>query len=158
MGSDINPEALRRFETFGGEGAGLDRVMEESQVVVATSGKPELIAPEQVREGQIILALSNPYPEIRPELAREAGARFAADGRSVNNALGFPGIFRGALQARARRINDSMKIVAADTIAEFAPPGELVQNLLDADVHHAVADAVADAARESGATSVSAAT
>ena len=158
MGSDINPEAVRRFEALGGEGAGLDRVLQESQVVIATSGKPNLIAPEQVRPDQIILALSNPNPEIRPERAREAGARFAADGRSVNNALGFPGIFRGALQARARRINDAMKIAAAEAIAEFAEPGELVPNLLDTDVHHAVAEAVENAARESSATSVSEAT
>lgn len=126
MGSDINPEVVLRFEALGGAGAGLDRVMEESQVVIATSGKPDLIRPEQVREGRIILALSNPKPEIRPE--------------------------------RARRINDSMKIAAAETIAEFAPAGELVPNLLDPDVHHAVAEAVERAARESGANSVSEAT
>ena len=71
----------------------------------------------------------------------------------MNNALGFPGIFRGALQARARRINDAMKVAAAEAIAEFAEPGELVPNLLSVDVHHAVSDAVEQAARESAATS-----
>jgi malate dehydrogenase (oxaloacetate-decarboxylating) len=101
-----------------------------------------------VREGQIIFAISNPVPEITPQLALAAGAAFAVDGRSVNNALGFPGIFRGALDARTRRISDAMKIAAARTIAQFAEPGELVPALLHPDVHHAVAEAVQDAARE----------
>ena len=96
----------------------------------------------------MILALSNPDPEIQPSLALRAGAAFAADGRSVNNALGFPGIFRGALAARARRIDDPMKIAAAETIAGYAEPGELVPGLLDPDVHLAVADAVEQAASE----------
>ena len=52
-----------------------------------------------IRAGQVILALTNPDPEIEPEAAEAAGAAFAADGRSVNNVLGYPGIFRGALQA-----------------------------------------------------------
>ncbi|MEE9282216.1 MAG: malic enzyme-like NAD(P)-binding protein [Myxococcota bacterium] len=153
VGSDTNPEALRRLERLGGESLRLERVMEESQVVIATTGRPGLISPELVRKDQILLALSNPSPEIEPQVAREAGARFAADGRSLNNALGFPGIFRGALQARARRINDAMKVAAAEAIAEFAEPGELVPSLLSVDVHHAVSDAVEQAARESGATS-----
>jgi malate dehydrogenase (oxaloacetate-decarboxylating) len=99
-----------------------------------------------------VLALSNPVPEIDPQLAREAGAVFAADGRAVNNALGFPGLFRGTLEARARRINDAMKIAAARVIAQFAEAGELVPSILNLDVHHAVAEAVAEAALTSGAT------
>jgi malate dehydrogenase (oxaloacetate-decarboxylating) len=70
----------------------------------------------------------------------------------VNNALGFPGLFRGALTARARRIDDAMKIAAAKTIAQFAEAGELVPSILHPDVHHAVAEAVEEAARASGAT------
>jgi len=58
-----------------------------------------------VRAGQVILALSNPDAEIKPQQAMEAGASFAADGKSINNALAFPGIFRGALDAQALRIN-----------------------------------------------------
>lgn len=152
LGTDINPQALRRLEALGGEARSLEQVLAESQVVVATSGRPDLIPPELVHEDQIILALSNPNPEIDPQVARDAGARFAADGRSVNNALGFPGIFRGALQARARRINDAMKIAAAEVITEFAEPGELVPSLLNRDTHQAVAEAVEEAAHESGAT------
>jgi len=103
-----------------------------------------------IRKGQIILALSNPRPEISPEEARGAGAAFAADGRSVNNALAFPGIFRGALSARARRICNRMKIAAARTIASFAASGELVPSILDPNVHKAVAQAVERAAFEAG--------
>ncbi|HXX48063.1 MAG TPA: malic enzyme-like NAD(P)-binding protein, partial [Myxococcota bacterium] len=152
VGTDINLDALRRLEALRGETGDLARVMAEGQVVVATTGRPGLITPNLVRPGQIVLALSNPVPEIDPQLARDAGAAFAADGRSVNNALGFPGIFRGALEARARRIDDAMKIAAAKVIAQFAEAGELVPSILHPDVHHAVAEAVEEAALASGAT------
>ena len=150
-GTDINREATRRFERAGGEPTDLRGVMREAHVLIATTGVEGLIAPELVRPGQIVLALSNPDPEILPSVALEAGAAFAVDGRSVNNALGFPGLFLGALTARARRIDDGMKIAAARTIAGYAEPGELVPPLLNRDVHQAVGEAVADAARRSGA-------
>ena len=72
---------------------------------MATSGRPGLIEPSHgPRRGQVILALSNPDPEIDPDVALEAGAAFAADGSVVNNVLGYPGIFRGALgRGRDRR-------------------------------------------------------
>jgi malate dehydrogenase (oxaloacetate-decarboxylating) len=146
IGTDINSDAMRRLEAMRGETGDLARVMAEGQVVVATTGRPGLISPSLVRPGQIVLALSNPIPEIDPQLARDAGAAFAADGRAVNNALGFPGLFRGALEARARRIDDAMKIAAAHVIAQYAEPGELVPSILNRDVHHAVSDAVRDAA------------
>ena len=128
--------------------------MREASIVIGTTGQPGLVSPNQVQPGQVILALSNPYPEIQPRDALSAGAALAADGRSVNNALGFPGIFRGALNARARRINDVMKLAAAETIAQYAEPGELVPSLLHPDAHHAVAEAVEQAARASGAGQV----
>ena len=83
-------------------------------MVVATTGRPGLIEPEMIRPGQVILALTNPDPEIDPELAEAAGAAFAADGRSVNNVLGYPGIFRGALQSGAAGINVEMKLAATE--------------------------------------------
>jgi malate dehydrogenase (oxaloacetate-decarboxylating) len=128
----------------------MDEVLSEAQVIVATTGKPGLIEPSKVRKGQVILALTNPDPEIDPEAAEEAGAAFAADGRSVNNVLGYPGIFRGALQAGAKEINVEMKLAAARAIANLASDGELVPNALDRDVHDAVAKAVKEAAEESG--------
>ena len=151
LGADLRQESLRRFEELGGHPSDLDRTLAEADVVIATTGVPGLIPADKVRQGQIILALSNPDPEIRPSAALAAGAAFAADGRSVNNALGFPGLFRGALAARARRIDNAMKIAAAEVIASFAEPGELVPQLLDPDVHLAVAEAVELAARKSGA-------
>jgi malate dehydrogenase (oxaloacetate-decarboxylating) len=68
----------------------------------------------------------------------------------VNNVLGYPGIFRGALQAGAKEINVEMKLAAARAIADLASDGELVPNALDRDVHDAVAGAVKQAAEESG--------
>jgi malate dehydrogenase (oxaloacetate-decarboxylating) len=152
VGTDIRQEAMSRLGALGGQTGDLARVMAESQVVVATTGRPGLISQNLVRPGQIILALSNPVPEIEAALAREAGAIFAADGRAVNNALGFPGLFRGALAARARRIDEKMQIAAALTIAQFAEEGELVPSVLNPDVHLAVAEAVEEAARNSAAT------
>ncbi|MFQ5699750.1 MAG: NAD-dependent malic enzyme [Myxococcota bacterium] len=147
IGTDLKRSALRRFETIGGEPADLRRVMAEARVVIATTGVAGLISPEWVREGQILLALSNPEPEIQPGLALQAGAAFAVDGRSVNNALGFPGLFLGALRARVHRFSAAMLLGAARTIARFAEPGALVPALLHPEVHGAVADAVEKAAR-----------
>ena len=98
----------------------------------------------------MILALTNPYPEIEPELAEAAGAAFAADGTSVNNVLGYPGIFRGALLAGSEEINLPMKLAAADAIADLTHEAELVPDVLDPAVHERVAEAVRDAAVNSG--------
>jgi malate dehydrogenase (oxaloacetate-decarboxylating) len=118
--------------------------------VIATTGAQGLIKPEMVRKGQIILALSNPNPEIEPEAAMKAGAAFAADGQSVNNVLGFPGIFRGAVDAYAPRITHEMLVAAALTIADMTPAGELMPSPLDKKVHQAVARAVAQKAYQQG--------
>lgn len=152
-GADINEDAKARLAAIGGSPLPLADLMREAQVVVTTTGVPNLIKPEMVRPRQIILALSNPDPEIKPEAALEAGAAFAADGRGVNNALAFPGIFKGALKARASRINNRMKIAAAYAIAALANSDrkELVPALLNSEVHQHVTDAVERAAFESGA-------
>jgi malate dehydrogenase (oxaloacetate-decarboxylating) len=139
-----------RAREHGIELSSMEQVMAEADVVVATTGRPGLIRPAMIRPGQVILALTNPDPEIEPELAEAAGAAFAADGRSVNNVLGYPGIFRGALQAGAAGINVEMKLAAARALAELAGDGELVPNVLDQRVHDAVAGAVRAAATTSG--------
>jgi malate dehydrogenase (oxaloacetate-decarboxylating) len=149
-GADLSPEALERFEKAGGRKSSLEEIMEKCDIVVATTGAPNLIKPDMVRKGQIILALSNPNPEIDPEVALERGAAFAADGKSVNNVLGFPGIFRGAVDSYAPRITHEMLMAAAKTIAEMTPPGELVPSPLDKKVHRAVARAVAETAIKQG--------
>ena len=148
LGADIAPEALTRLEKAGGIVSDLKSVMASCDVVVATTGVPGLIKPEMVKARQIILALSNPSPEIEPEIARKAGAAFAADGKSVNNVLGFPGIFRGAVDADVPRITREMLIAAARTIAAAAPKGEIVPDPLDKALHKKVAQTVARVAIE----------
>ncbi len=149
-GVDINPQMVARFEAAGGRSTDLAGVMAAADMIVATTGVPGLIEPAMVRPKQVILALSNPDPEIDPDAALAAGAAYAADGKAVNNALAFPGLFRGALDARATRINDAMKIAAAKVIAGQAPDGELTPHLLDRAVHEAVAEAVKEAAYKTG--------
>ncbi len=121
------------------------------------------LTPEMVRSmapHAIVFALANPVPEIAPELAKEAGAFAVATGRSdypnqVNNSLAFPGVFRGALDVKARAISDGMKIAAAYAIAELVSPEELnpehlIPDALDLRVPPRVAAAVARAAQEEG--------
>jgi malate dehydrogenase (oxaloacetate-decarboxylating) len=149
-GADINPGASQRLKEAGGLASDLNDIMARSQVIVATTGVPGLIKKEMVRKGQIILALSNPNPEIEPEQALEAGAIFAADGKTINNVLGFPGIFRGAVDANVPRITREMLIAAAGAIADYAPAGEIVPDPLDKGLHRRVARAVAKVALEQG--------
>jgi malate dehydrogenase (oxaloacetate-decarboxylating) len=143
-------ESHSRARERGIEVVSMEDVMAQADVVVATTGRPGLITPSMIRPGQVILALSNPDPEIAPEEAEKAGAAFAGDGRSVNNVLGYPGIFRGALQAGADRINLEMTLAAARAIADLAEEDQLVPDVLDQAVHDAVALAVREAATSSG--------
>ena len=150
LASDPNPAAQEHARARGIEITDLQTLMREADVVVATSGRPGLITPELVRDGQVIFALSNPVPEIEPDAAIEAGAAFAADGTSVNNVLGYPGIFKGALLAGAREINLEMKRAAAWALAGLTVESELIPEVLDLKVHEFVAEAVRQAAVESG--------
>jgi malate dehydrogenase (oxaloacetate-decarboxylating) len=143
LGADLSPEALERLRQAGGRPATLQEIMAEADIVIATTGVQGLIKPEMVRQGQIILALSNPNPEIEPHLAMAAGAAFSADGKSVNNVLGFPGILRGAIDAYTPCITQEMYLAAAETLASLTAPGDILPNPLDKRVHRAVAEAVA---------------
>jgi malate dehydrogenase (oxaloacetate-decarboxylating) len=106
----------------------------------------------------VIFALANPVPEIMPGEAKKAGARVVATGRSnlpnqINNALGFPGIFRGALDARAQSITEEMKIAASYAISDLVSKRELrpryiIPNPLDKRVVPAVASAVRHACKK----------
>lgn len=110
--------------------------------------------------GAIVLAMANPVPEIMPDEAAAAGALVVGTGRSdfpnqINNVLAFPGIFRGALDCRARDINEEMKLAAAKAIASLVSDSELSPEYIlpmafDERVGPSVAAAVAKAARESG--------
>jgi len=112
----------------------------------------------------IVFAMANPVPEIMPNDAMEAGAKVIGTGRSdfpnqINNVLAFPGIFRGALDVRAKEINEEMKLAAAKAIASLVSDEELrpeyvIPAPFDSRVAKEVADAVARAARESGAARV----
>jgi malate dehydrogenase (oxaloacetate-decarboxylating) len=150
LASDPNPRAQEQASARGIGIASLDEVMASADVVVATSGVPGLIQPAMIRPGQVVLALTNPVPEIEPEAALAAGAAFAADGTSVNNVLGYPGIFKGALLAGATEINVDMKRAAAWTLAGLTLESELVPDVLDRTVHDQVAEAVRQAAVDSG--------
>jgi malate dehydrogenase (oxaloacetate-decarboxylating) len=150
MVTDPNEQAVLTLVARGARPADFATIMRDADIVVTTTGKPGLIEQKMVRKGQVIFALSNPLPEITPEKARQAGASFAADGQSVNNALAFPGLFKGALEARSRAITHEMMIAAAEAIADHAVRGEVVPSPLMPEVHRAVTRAVADRARAQG--------
>ncbi|MCL4378656.1 MAG: NAD-dependent malic enzyme [Actinobacteria bacterium] len=115
---------------------------------------------QSMNKDSIIFAMANPTPEIMPEEAKEAGARIIGTGRSdfsnqINNVLAFPGIFRGALDVRAKEINEEMKLAAAHAIANYIKEEDLneenvIPSALDKGVAKVVAEAIAKAARETG--------
>ncbi len=112
--------------------------------------RPHMVSSDMIAamaEKAIALPLSNPVGEISKEEAIAAGAAIAADGRDINNALAYPGIFRGTLDARCKSITMEMKIAAAERIAEIAPGHDLMPDMLDRAVHQQVALAVEDAAK-----------
>jgi len=122
---------------------------------------PGIITPSMIRsmnKDPIIFALAHPTPEILPEDALQAGAAIVGTGRNdypnqINYALAFPGIFRGALDARATRISDEMKVAAVHALAEFVKRprhDRILPAILNRNVVSAVADAVRNAAVESG--------
>ena len=124
-----------------------------------------IVTPQMVRsmaKDAIVFAMANPVPEIMPDLAMQAGARVVATGRSdfpnqVNNVLGFPGIFRGALDVRASDINEAMKVAASHAIASLVENVSekcIIPSPLDRRVVPAVAAAVARAAIETGVARV----
>lgn len=137
-------------------------VLKGADVFIGVSA-PGCVTPEMVKSmapDPILFPMANPVPEIMPDLAKAAGAAVVGTGRSdfpnqINNVLAFPGIFRGALDVRARDINDDMKIAAAQAIAAFVTEEQLsadyiIPSALDRSVAQAVAKAVAQAARDSG--------
>ena len=152
LAADPNEASHARAREDGIEIASYEELMEEADVVVATTGKPDLIDPGDVRQDQIILALSNPEPEIDP-IVRDGGRR-RVRGRRVRGQqrARLPGhLPRRAPVRRATTINTEMKVAAAEAIAELAEESELVPNVFDKQVHRRVARAVERAAERSGA-------
>jgi malate dehydrogenase (oxaloacetate-decarboxylating) len=161
---DMNPEkeTIARVTNQDRIQGGLSKALLGRDVFIGLSG-PNLVTTEMVRgmgPRPVIFALANPVPEIAPEVALAAGAAIVATGRSdyrnqINNAIAFPGIFRGALDVAARNINDAMKIAAAHGLADLIPDYELspeyiLPGALDFRGAPEVAAAVARAAIESG--------
>lgn len=116
--------------------------------------KPKLVTAEMVRsmaEKPIVFAMANPTPEIMPDEAKAAGAYIVGTGRSdfpnqINNVLVFPGLFKGALSVRAKKITEEMKIAAAHAIAAVIPENELsAENIIPSPLNKAVAQSVANA-------------
>ena len=124
---------------------------------------PNLVTKEMVEsmaEDAIVFPMANPTPEIMPDIAKEAGARVVGTGRSdfpnqINNVLAFPGIFRGALDCRAKCINDEMKVATSFALASLIPDDEITEeniiiSALDKRVAKVVAEAVVDTAKKTG--------
>ncbi len=159
---DLNPSKMEMAKITNPTGVtgSLACALDGADVFVGVSA-PGIVSEEMVRsmaKDSIVFAMANPVPEIMPDLAKKAGARVIATGRSdfpnqVNNVLGFPGIFRGALDVRARDINEEMKMAAARAIATLAEPiseDRIIPSPFDRRVVPKVAEAVARAAIESG--------
>ncbi len=143
-------------------GGGLRDAMKGADVFIGVS-VANVVDEEMVKsmnDDAIIFAMANPTPEIFPDVAKKAGAKVVGTGRSdfanqINNVLAFPGIFRGALDARAKDINNDMNIAAAYAIANSIDESELneefiIPNALNKDVADAVAKAVKQAAIDAG--------
>jgi len=126
----------------------LEEVLRGRNLFIGVS-RPGLVSKEMVAsmgDRPIVFALANPVSEIPTQAALDAGAAVAVDGRGMNNALAYPGIFRGALDAEARSITREMMLAAARALAEAAPGDDLLPEMLDRTVHARVAAAVAEAA------------
>ena len=161
---NLNPIKMEMAEitNLSMEKGSLSDVIKNADVFIGVSA-PGTLNKDMVKsmaEKPIIFACANPIPEIFPEDAKEAGAAVVSTGRSdfpnqINNVLCFPGIFRGALDVRAKDINDEMKVAAAYAIAGLVSNQELNAEYIlpaafDERVKDAVANAVAEAAKKSG--------
>lgn len=157
-------ELLARTNGEGVEGGPAEALRGADVLISFTRPGPGVIKPEWVRgmaDDAIVFPLANPTPEILPEDAKKAGARIVATGRSdypnqINNLLGFPAIFRGALDVRARTITDGMVVAASRAMASLIEPSEeeIIPSPFHPDVHPAVARAVAEEAMREGVARV----
>lgn len=140
--------------------------MKGADVFIGVSA-PNIVSEEMVssmKKDAIVFAMANPTPEIMPDLAKKAGARVVGTGRSdfpnqINNVLAFPGIFRGALDCRAKEINDEMNVSASYAIASLVTDDKLTEDYilpdaLDKRIGQAVAKAVIEAAKQSNVAQI----
>jgi malate dehydrogenase (oxaloacetate-decarboxylating) len=157
---NIYKQELARLTNKKNETGTLFDAMKGADVLIGLS-VGGIVSEEMVRsmaDDAIVFPLANPTPEIMPEKAKRAGARIVGTGRSdcenqINNSLGFPGIFRGALDVRASDINEEMKLSAVNALASLLsePADErIIPSIFDPEVAPSVASAVAQAAMKSG--------
>ena len=159
-GMNASKESVATFTNLKKEKGSLGDVIKGADVFIGVSVGDTLTKAmvQTMNKDAIIFALANPIPEISPKEAKEAGARVVGTGRSdfpnqVNNVLAFPGVFRGALDARATEINEEMKKAAVKAIAELISESELTEDYVipspfDPRVAPAVAASVAQAAMD----------
>ncbi len=153
-------EALSHITNPNHERGKLSEIMKGADVFFGLS-RPNLVSPEMVasmNKDSVVFAMANPTPEIMPDEAKKAGARIVGTGRSdfpnqINNVLAFPGIFRGALDVRAKAITEEMKLAASYALANLISDEELNEDYIlpkafDPRVCKAVAKAVAEAANK----------
>ena len=155
-------EEIAKVTNLEGKKGTLADALSGSDVFIGVSA-PNLVTADMVKamaKDAIMFPMANPTPEIMPDIAKEAGARVVGTGRSdfpnqINNVLAFPGIFRGALDCRAKCINEEMKVATSYALAALIPDDEITEeniivSALDKRVAPAVAEAVIKVARETG--------
>lgn len=162
--SSFNPAQIEMARLTNKENVkgGLAEAIKGADLFVGVSA-PNVLKEEMVKsmnKDAVVFAMANPTPEIMPDAAKKAGARVVGTGRSdfpnqINNVLAFPGIFRGALDCRAKEINDDMNVAASYAIAGLVTEDKLSEDYilpdaLDKRIGKAVAAAVTEAARRSG--------
>lgn len=158
---DLNKDKLDLVKlTRSNQPGTLTEIIEGADIFIGVSA-PDILTEKMVKSmnpDPIIFAMANPVPEIDPKIAKQAGAAVVATGRSdfpnqINNVLAFPGIFRGALDAKATKITEKMKIAAAETLANTVKnlsKDNIIPSPLDRNVAKAVAKAVSKAAINEG--------
>ncbi len=155
--TDLNSskQEMLRLTNPDDEKGSLADVIKGADIFVGVSA-PNTVTADMVRSmatDPIIFAMSNPVPEIMPDVAKEAGARIVGTGRSdfpnqINNVVAFPGIFKGALEGRAKQITEEMKLAAAEAIASLVSDDELCEDMIMPEAFDPrVADRVAEAVK-----------
>ena len=148
-------EKMVEVTNLNNERGTLADALKDADIFVGVSA-PGIVTKEMVasmNKDSILFAMANPTPEIMPDLAKEAGARIVGTGRSdfpnqVNNVVAFPGIFKGALEGRAKQITEEMKLAAATAIASLVSDDELADdNIMPQAFDPRVADVVANAVK-----------
>jgi malate dehydrogenase (oxaloacetate-decarboxylating) len=151
--------AIAKLTNKNNENGSLANALTNADVFIGVSvgNIVDLAMAKKMNKNAIVFAMANPTPEILPEVANKAGVRVMGTGRSdfanqINNALVFPGVFRGTLDAKAKQITDKMKIAAVNALASLVAPKDLnanyvIPSILDKRVVPTIAKAVAKASK-----------